>query len=111
MTGRQSVGISVRHSKSGPVGNLLRRDGFDQLVSENFYRAVIRAVLLFWAENWVLLVTMSKNMKWVHVGFLQKVTDKRKDDSGTGLGRWRKWRVFSKNQGLRNWGRTLISEK
>ena len=41
-----------------------------------FYRTVVQTVLLFGAETWVLLATMTKNTEGVHMGFLRKVTGK-----------------------------------
>ena len=35
-----------------------------------FYREVVQAVLLFGAENWILLVAMFRNMEGANVGFL-----------------------------------------
>ena len=50
-----------------------------------FYRAVVQAVLLFWADMWVLSATMEKWIVGVHAGFLWQVTGKwtRRQQDGT----------------------------
>ena len=53
------------------------------LFLEKFYRAVVKAVLLFEAETWVFLDAMLKTLEGVHVGFLKQVKgkkDRRKND-------------------------------
>ena len=40
----------------------------------NFLSAVVQAVLIFWEETWIVLVSMSRNMEGVHVGFLRQGT-------------------------------------
>ena len=45
------------------------------IVSENFYRVVVQAVLLFGAETWVLTAAMLEKLEGVHVGFLRQVTE------------------------------------
>ena len=65
------------------IGKLLRREGEDPRVSEIFYQAVMQAVLLFGAENWVLLVAMYRNLELVHMVFLRQMIGhkaKRKRD-------------------------------
>ena len=52
------------------LGKLLRREGADPRVSAMFYREVVQAVLLFGAENWILLVAMFRKMEGANVGFL-----------------------------------------
>ena len=37
------------------------------------YRAVVKAVLKYGAETWILSDAMLKNHECVHVGFLQKL--------------------------------------
>ena len=61
----------------GRIGKFLRREGAEPAVSENNYRAVVQAVLLFGADTWVLLAPMMKRLEEVHVGFLQQVTQKK----------------------------------
>ena len=45
--------------------------GVGSVSVRNVYREVVQAVLLFGVEPWFLLVTMSKNMEGLHVGFLR----------------------------------------
>ena len=52
------------------LGKLLSREGADPRVSAMFYSEVVQAVLLFGAENWILLVAMFRNMEGANVGFL-----------------------------------------
>ena len=59
------------------LGQLLQREGVDLLVLKKFYHAVVQAVLLFGAETWMLLATMSKKLEGMHVGFLSQVTRKK----------------------------------
>ena len=59
------------------LGKLLRREGVEPRVLEMFYRAVVQAVLLFGAEIWVLLASISKKLEDNHVGFLKQVTEKK----------------------------------
>ena len=61
------------------------------LFLEKFYRAVVKAVLLFEAETWVFLDAMLKTLEGVHVGFLQQVI--RKKDRRKKEGDW--WRAAS----------------
>ena len=49
---------------------MLRQEGADPTIPENFYRAVVQAVLLFGAKTWVLLAAMLQNIEGVQVGFL-----------------------------------------
>ena len=57
----------------GSLGKLLRREGADLIVSENLYRAVVQAVLLFGSETWVLMETMLKTGGGTR-GFLASVS-------------------------------------
>ena len=52
----------------------LRREGSDLIISEKFYRAVVRAVILFGSETWVLTALMLQKLEGVHVIFLRQVT-------------------------------------
>ena len=61
----------------GRLGKLLRREGADPFVLEIFYLAVVQAVLIFWAETWVLMAAMPKTLESVHVGFLSQVVGKK----------------------------------
>ena len=45
----------------------------DMVFLEIFYLAVVKAVLRFGEEIWVLSDTMLKNIEGVNVGFLQQV--------------------------------------
>ena len=61
----------------GRLGALLRQKGADPKVAAMFYRAVIQAVLLFGAENWVFSVVMDRKVDGTHTGFLRKITGKQ----------------------------------
>ena len=61
----------------GRLGKLLRREGSDPIISENFYRTVVQAVLIFGSKTWVLMAAMMQNIEGVHVGFLRKVAGKK----------------------------------
>ena len=52
----------------------LRREGSDLIISEKLYRAVVRAVILFGSETWVLTALMLQKLEGVHVSFMRKVT-------------------------------------
>ena len=60
----------------GRLGKLLRREGVDSFVLDIFYRAVVKIVLLFRSETWVLFAAMTKRMEGFHVGLLGQVTGK-----------------------------------
>ena len=61
----------------GRLGKLLRREGAEPTVSENFYRRVVQAVLLFVVDTWVLTETTSKRLEGDYVSFLRQVTRKQ----------------------------------
>ena len=42
-----------------------------------FYRAVVRAILLYGSETWVLSAAMERNTERVHTGFLLQITGKQ----------------------------------
>ena len=54
-------------------------------MSEMFYWEVVQGVLIFGAENLVLLEEISKKLEGVHVGLLRQVTGKtaRRQRDGT----------------------------
>ena len=63
---------------------MLRKEGEDPFISEELYRVVVQAVLLFGEETWVMLTVIAKKLEGTHVGFLWKVTGNKtriqKDD-------------------------------
>ena len=61
----------------GGLGNLLRREGADPVVSSKFYPALVQALLFFGSETWVLTATMMQRLEGAHVSFLRKVTRKQ----------------------------------
>ena len=61
----------------GRLGELLRREGAEQTLLAKFYRAVVQAVILFGADTWVLMETMSQRIEGEHVSFLRQVTHKQ----------------------------------
>ena len=62
----------------GRLREVLRREGADTAVLEMFYCAVIQAVLLFGAGNWVSLAPMVQRLDRFHVGFLIQVMNLKK---------------------------------
>ena len=54
--------IMCARSVWGRLGTLLRREGVDTKVSASFYRAVVRAILLYGSETWVLLASIVKRI-------------------------------------------------
>ena len=52
-----------------------------------FYWAVVQVVLLFGAETWVLLATISRKLEGVHVGILRNITGQREKKQRGGT--WR----------------------
>ena len=54
----------------GRLVNIIIWEGADPKVSELFYREVIKEVLLFGAENWVLLAAMERKVEGTHTVFL-----------------------------------------
>ena len=56
------------------LGKFLRREGADTIVSENFYRTLVQAILLFGSGTWVLTTAIMKKIEGIHVSFMRKVT-------------------------------------
>ena len=46
-------------------------------MSAIFYQAVVKAVLPFGVETWVLSEAISKNLEGVHAGFLSQIMGQR----------------------------------
>ena len=46
----------------GCIGELLQRKGSYLPISENLYRAVVKALLIFGAKTWVLSAAMAKKL-------------------------------------------------
>ena len=69
--------ISKAQQVWGHLEKLLLRVGADPLVLAKFYRMVVRVVLVFGLETWVMLASMSKHIEGVHVGFLQKLWEEK----------------------------------
>ena len=46
-------------------------------MSASFYRAVVKAILLYGSETWVLSESMAKRIEGTHTEFLQMITGKR----------------------------------
>ena len=82
----------------GRLGKMLQREGADPAVSAKLYRAVIQAVVLFGAENWVLSAPMAQRLKGVRVGFLRQVTNIKKKILKDGL--WQKVAAYRVLQGV-----------
>ena len=61
----------------GRLGTLLRREGAEPKVSENFYRAVAQAVLLFGSKTWLLLAEMERKVEGTHACFILHITGTR----------------------------------
>ena len=54
----------------------MRWEGADPILLEEFYRAVVQAVLLFGADTWFLPSSMGNTLEGVHTELLQQVTGK-----------------------------------
>ena len=76
--------IMCARSVWGRLGTLLRREGVDTKVSASFYRAVVRAILLYGSETWVLLASIVKRIEGIHTDLLQMITGKRVNQLGDG---------------------------
>ena len=55
------------------LGKFLRREGADLTISAKFYRTLVKAVLLFGTETWVLTLAMLKKIEGINVSFLWQV--------------------------------------
>ena len=88
--------ISKAQQVWGHLEKLLLRVGADPLVLEKFYRMVVRVVLVFGLETWVMLASMSKHIEGVHVGFLQKLWEEKARRQKTVLVRSRHRTVCSR---------------
>ena len=53
----------------GRLGSILRWEGAYHINSVEFYIAVVKTVLLFRQETWVLLTTIDKRLAGVHTDF------------------------------------------
>ena len=42
-----------------------------------FYRTVVRAILLYGSETWLLLAAMDRKVEGIHTDFLRHITGKR----------------------------------
>ena len=56
------------------LGKILQIAVEDTLVSAMFYQEMVKVVLLFREETWVLSAAMSNSLDGLHVGLLIKVT-------------------------------------
>ena len=61
----------------GRLGTLLQQEGAYTKVLESFYRAVVKAILLYGSETWVLLASMTNNIEGTHTEFLRMIMEKR----------------------------------
>ena len=81
------VGILSKARKSwGSLSRILCREGEDARVSGNFLKAVVKAVLLFGAETWVLTPRMERALDSFQHGAAFRLTERqprRRED-----GRW-----------------------
>ena len=68
-------------------------------MSEIFYWAVVKAVLLFGAEIWVLLTVMYRKLEGVHVGFLGQVRGQKSKRERAG-----NWRSAAESRVLKEAG-------
>ena len=65
--------ISKARQVWGWLGKLLMREGAEPTVSEKIYRAVVKAVLLFGTDTWVLMETMFQQLEEAHVSSLRQI--------------------------------------
>ena len=71
------VGNLVKARKSwGRLSHILSREGADKRVSENLFKAVVQAVLLFGAETWVLTPRIERALESFMHGAARRITGK-----------------------------------
>ena len=69
------AGILSKAQKSwGSLSRILCREGVDARVSGNFFKAVVKAVLLFGAETWVLTLRMERALDSFQNGAAFRIT-------------------------------------
>ena len=96
----------------GWLGNLLRKDGAEPIVSEEFYRAVVQAVLIFGSKTLVLTAAMPQKFEGVHMIFLLQVMGmKARGLGGARLGDRRGRIRCSMRQGLNLFGITSAGDR
>ena len=85
----------------GWLGNLLRKDGAEPIVSEEFYGAVVQAVLIFGSKTLVLTEEMPQKFEGVHMIFLLQVMGmKARGLGGAILGDRRRRIMCTMRQGI-----------
>ena len=68
----------------GRLSRTLRREGADNRVSGNFFKAVVQAVLLLGAETWVLTPKRERVMESFMHGAARRITGKQPRRGGNG---------------------------
>ena len=72
------AGNLVKARKSwGRLSRILSREGADKRVSENLFKAVVQAVLLFGAETWVLTPMIDRALESFMHGAARRITGKK----------------------------------
>ena len=61
----------------GRLGTLLRYEGTEPRVAEMFYRAVVKAIILYELETWVLQSAIQRKVEGTHTGLLRQIKEKR----------------------------------
>ena len=61
----------------GRLGTLLIREGADPTVLKIFYRKVIKSVLLFGDETWVISAAMEQEIEGTYTDFLHNIMKKQ----------------------------------
>ena len=76
----------------GRLLRILRREGADPKVSGHFYKAVLKAVLLFGAKTWVLTPRMERDLDSFQHRVAQRLSGGSRGDGGMGVGTTHQWR-------------------
>ena len=69
--------IMRARSVGGRLGTLLRQEGTEPRELAIFYRSVMKAILLYESETWVLLESMERKVEGTNFGFLFHIKGKR----------------------------------
>ena len=83
----------------GRLSWILRREGVDKRVSENFFKEAVQAVLLFGAEKWVLTPRIERALESFMHGAAHRITGKQPRIGGGG-----KWTYLPLKEAMREAG-------
>ena len=79
------VGNLVKSRKSwGRLLRILNREGAENKVSGNFFKEMVQAVILFWAETWVLTPRIERALESFLHGAALRITGRQPRRGGDG---------------------------